>query len=157
MSSNQNLNCDLLVIGSGAGGLSAAVTAAHLGMKVIVLEKEPVYGGTSAWSGGWLWIPRNFLAQKAGIQEDINDPIEYLKNEADNMFQKTQDLNKYLIQKLIIQKEDNIYLPTNKYKDLFIINKYHGKTKGIKFKNEFIYWIENYIKKNGKPHQSSLF
>lgn len=86
-----------------------------------------------------------------------SEVIEYLKNEADNMFQKTQDLNKYLIQKLIIQKEDNIYLPTNKYKDLFIINKYHGKTKGIKFKNEFIYWIENYIKKNGKPHQSSLF
>ena len=86
MSSNQNLNCDLLVIGSGAGGLSAAVTAAHLGMKVIVLEKEPVYGGTSAWSGGWLWIPRNFLAQKAGIQEDINDPIEYLKNELGSQF-----------------------------------------------------------------------
>ena len=43
---------DLLVIGSGAGGLSAAVTAAHLGLKVLVVEKEPQFGGTTAWSGG---------------------------------------------------------------------------------------------------------
>jgi len=60
--------CDLLVVGSGAGGLSAAVTAAHLGLKVIVAEKEPQFGGTTAWSGGWMWIPGNPLAQAAGIQ-----------------------------------------------------------------------------------------
>jgi len=53
---------DLLVIGSGAGGLSAAVTAAHLGLKVLVAEKDPHYGGTTAWSGGWMWVPRNPLA-----------------------------------------------------------------------------------------------
>ena len=53
----QALSCDLLVIGSGAGGLSAAVTAAWHGLKVIVAEKEPVLGGTTAWSGGWMWAP----------------------------------------------------------------------------------------------------
>ena len=63
--------CDLLVIGSGAGGLSAAVTAAHLGLKVIVAEKEPQFGGTTAWSGGWMWLPRNPLAVEAGIVEPI--------------------------------------------------------------------------------------
>jgi len=42
------LDCDLLVIGSGAGGLSAAVTAAWHGLKVIAAEKEPVFGGTTA-------------------------------------------------------------------------------------------------------------
>jgi succinate dehydrogenase/fumarate reductase flavoprotein subunit len=47
------IECDLLVIGSGAGGLSAAVTAAHLGLKVVVAEKESQFGGTTAWSGGW--------------------------------------------------------------------------------------------------------
>ena len=51
-------DCDLLVIGSGAGGLSAAVTTAHLGLKVIVAEKDPQFGGTTAWSGGWMWLPR---------------------------------------------------------------------------------------------------
>lgn len=44
-------DCDLLVVGSGAGALSTAVTAAHLGLKVIVVEKDPHYGGTTAWSG----------------------------------------------------------------------------------------------------------
>lgn len=69
---------DLIVVGSGAGGLSAAVTAAHLGMRVAVLEKEPVLGGTTAWSGGWLWIPRNPLAQEAGIVEPLSEPQKYL-------------------------------------------------------------------------------
>ena len=43
-----HINCDLLVIGSGAGGLSAAVTAAWHELKVVVAEKEPALGGTTA-------------------------------------------------------------------------------------------------------------
>ncbi len=74
------MRCDLLVIGSGAGGLSAAVTAAHLGLKVVVIEKEPLLGGTTAWSGGWMWIPRNPLARAAGIVEDIEGPRTYLRH-----------------------------------------------------------------------------
>jgi succinate dehydrogenase/fumarate reductase flavoprotein subunit len=73
------LECDLLVIGSGAGGLSAAVTAAHLGLKVVVAEKEAVLGGTSAWSGGWMWVPHNPLARAAGIEEDPDAPRRYLR------------------------------------------------------------------------------
>ena len=72
---------DLLVIGSGAGGLSCAVTAAHLGLKVLVVEKEALIGGTTAWSGGWMWIPRNPLAVAAGIVEDIETPLSYLHHE----------------------------------------------------------------------------
>lgn len=71
--------CDLLVIGSGAGGLSAAVTAAHLGLKVVVIEKADRLGGTTAWSGGWMWIPRNPLAVAAGIVEDLDGPRTYLR------------------------------------------------------------------------------
>ena len=48
---------DVLIVGSGASGLAAAITAAHAGLKVVVAEKANVVGGTSAFSGGWLWIP----------------------------------------------------------------------------------------------------
>jgi succinate dehydrogenase/fumarate reductase flavoprotein subunit len=80
------LNCDLLVLGSGAGGLSAAVTAAHLGLKVILAEKDPQIGGTTAWSGGWMWVPRNPLALAAGLQEDIAVPLSYLRHELGAQF-----------------------------------------------------------------------
>ena len=77
---------DVLVLGSGAGGLSAAVTAAHLGLSVIVAEKAPRLGGTTAWSGGWMWIPRNPLAREAGIHEDPNAVRQYLMHELGDRF-----------------------------------------------------------------------
>jgi succinate dehydrogenase/fumarate reductase flavoprotein subunit len=55
----RTLECDVLVIGSGVAGLSAAIAAAHGGAKVVVVEREPVLGGTSAISGGWLYLPGN--------------------------------------------------------------------------------------------------
>ncbi len=79
-----DLTCDLLVVGSGAAGLATAVTAAHLGLDVIVIEKDTTLGGTTAWSGGWLWVPRNPLARAAGIIEDIEAPRTYLKAELGN-------------------------------------------------------------------------
>src|SRR5690606_4675934 len=80
----RTLTCDVLVVGSGASGLAAAVTAAHFGLKVVVAEKEAVFGGTSAWSGGWLWIPRNPLARAAGLDEPAEMPMQYLKSEIGN-------------------------------------------------------------------------
>ena len=78
---NVPAECDLLVIGSGASGLAAAVTAAHHGLKVVVVEKDAVFGGATAWSGGWMWVPGNPLARRAGIDEDPQQPRTYLKNE----------------------------------------------------------------------------
>ncbi|AVD90296.1 MULTISPECIES: FAD-dependent oxidoreductase [Pseudomonas] len=79
-------DCDVLVIGSGAAGLAAAVTAAWHGQSVILVEKEPVFGGATAWSGGWAWVPRNPLAQRAGIEESIEQPRTYLRNELGEHF-----------------------------------------------------------------------
>lgn len=84
------IHTDLLIIGSGAGGLSAAVTAAHLGLKVLVAEKDACLGGTSAWSGGWMWIPRNPLAREAGIQEALDEPLNYLRHELGEQFDEAR-------------------------------------------------------------------
>ena len=75
------MQCDLLVIGSGASGLSAAVTAAHHGLDVVLVEKDAVFGGATAWSGGWMWVPGNPLAKRAGIHEDPQQPRTYLRHE----------------------------------------------------------------------------
>ena len=84
--------CDLLVVGSGAGALSAAVTGAHLGLKVVVVEKDPQYGGTTAWSGGWMWIPRSPLALAGGIAEPLEKPLSYLRHELGPQFDETRAL-----------------------------------------------------------------
>ncbi|EAQ05751.1 hypothetical protein SKA53_06592 [Yoonia vestfoldensis SKA53] len=81
---------DLVVIGSGAAGLSAAVTAAHAGLTVMVVEKAPVIGGTTAWSGGWIWAPCNPLAIADGIVEDKDAPKQYLSHVLGNHFDESK-------------------------------------------------------------------
>lgn len=73
---------DVIVVGSGAGALSAAVTAAQLGLDVIVLEKEPFFGGTTARSGGVLWIPCSPQAKALGIDDSPAAARTYLQHEA---------------------------------------------------------------------------
>ena len=90
MSAPADLHCDLLVLGSGAGGMSAAVTAAHLGLQVILAEKDPQVGGTTAWSGGWMWVPRNPLARAAGIDEPMEEPLKYLRHELGPRFDEAR-------------------------------------------------------------------
>lgn len=74
--------CDVLVVGSGAGGLATAVSAAHRRLDVLVVEKEPVFGGTTARSGGWMWIPCNAPAKRAGVDDSIEKARAYLRHEA---------------------------------------------------------------------------
>ena len=56
-SASETYECDVLVAGSGCSGMSAAITARSRGLDVLIVEKEPRFGGTTARSGGWLWIP----------------------------------------------------------------------------------------------------
>ena len=78
--------CDVLVVGSGAAGMAAAVTARHRGLDVLIVEKEPRFGGTTARSGGWLWIPGTSLARAFGIHEAPDAARTYLRHEAGNNF-----------------------------------------------------------------------
>ncbi|MEW1931650.1 FAD-dependent oxidoreductase [Rhodococcus sp. NPDC079359] len=71
---------DVVVIGSGAGGLSTAIAAARGGASVLVVEKADVCGGATAWSGGWMWTPRTMFAHAAGLHEDRETPRTYLEH-----------------------------------------------------------------------------
>lgn len=121
-------DCDFLVIGSGAGALSAAVTAAHLGLKVIVTEKDSQFGGTTAWSGGWMWIPRNFFALRSGMAEPIEGPLNYLKNELGENFEEHRVLaflkNGPLMVRFFEQCTELQFIDGNAIPD------FHGNTPG---------------------------
>lgn len=82
----KRIDTDVLVVGSGAGGLASAVSAAHRRLNVIVAEKEPVFGGTTARSGGWMWIPCNAPARRAGVEDSKEKATAYLKHEAGEHF-----------------------------------------------------------------------
>src|SRR5690606_11749379 len=78
--------CDVLVVGTGASGMSTAITAAAHGLEVLVVEKEPRFGGTTARSGGWLWVPGTRLAAELGIGEPPGAARTYLEHEAGSHF-----------------------------------------------------------------------
>jgi len=82
----REVECDVLVVGAGAAGMATAVTAASQGLKVLVVEKEPRFGGTTARSGGWVWIPGTRLATEQGIHEPPGAALEYLKHETTTHF-----------------------------------------------------------------------
>ena len=68
----------MLVIGSGASGLTAALSAASKGASVAVLERGRKFGGSSALSGGQLWVPNNRYQKEAGVRDSASLAIRYL-------------------------------------------------------------------------------
>lgn len=70
---------DVIVIGSGAGGMTAALCAKGEGLSAVVLEKESVYGGTTAVSGGGIWIPCNDDIAKNGGSDSYAEALGYVK------------------------------------------------------------------------------
>jgi succinate dehydrogenase/fumarate reductase flavoprotein subunit len=69
---------DVVVIGAGAGGMTAAAVAAAGGLSVLLIEKTEFIGGTTAWSGGMVWIPVNAMMKQAGIDDSLSDAASYL-------------------------------------------------------------------------------
>ncbi|QDF36579.1 FAD-dependent oxidoreductase [Bradyrhizobium symbiodeficiens] len=69
---------DVIVIGAGAGGMTAAAVTAAQGLRVLVIEKTAFVGGTAAWSGGMVWIPANARMKEAGLSDSVADAVQYL-------------------------------------------------------------------------------
>lgn len=69
---------DFVVVGSGCGGLTGALAAADRGMDTLIIEKASVYGGTTALSGGNIWIPNNPTLKREGLEDSRADVRRYL-------------------------------------------------------------------------------
>lgn len=77
---NWDHSVDVLVVGSGSGGMVAALRAQELGADTLVIEKSDKYGGSSAMSGGVIWIPNNHLMPATGIEDSDQEGFDYLKD-----------------------------------------------------------------------------
>lgn len=76
--SDWDTEVDVIVAGSGAGGVTGAYTAAREGLEVILVEATEKFGGTTAYSGGGgMWFPVNPVLQRAGTDDTIDDAVEY--------------------------------------------------------------------------------
>ena len=78
MSETWDETFDVVAVGAGAAGLAAAITAAAEGLKVLVVEKSSVWGGSSALSGGGVWIPFNPLMEAAGGKDTLDAALTYM-------------------------------------------------------------------------------
>jgi 3-oxosteroid 1-dehydrogenase len=76
------LEFDLVIVGSGAAGMTAALTAAVRGLSTVVIEKTEYFGGSTARSGGGVWIPGNAVLRRAGIADTPEAARAYLAHVA---------------------------------------------------------------------------
>jgi 3-oxosteroid 1-dehydrogenase len=74
-----NHTTDILVIGSGGGGMTAAITSKDQGSDVLIIEKGDLYGGSTSLSGGAIWVPNNIHMKKAGMPDSTDEALRYLK------------------------------------------------------------------------------
>lgn len=77
------IETDVVVVGSGAAGLAAALTAAVEGQRVVLLEKARLFGGTTAVSGGLVWVPNNHHMPEVGIDDSNDEAVGYMRLQSD--------------------------------------------------------------------------
>jgi len=75
-----DLEADLVAVGSGGGGLSAAITAHDHGASALVLERSPQVGGVTAYSLGEVWVPGNHLEADIGVEDSLESGFRYVKS-----------------------------------------------------------------------------
>ena len=69
---------DLLIVGSGGGGMVAALATLDAGFEPLVVEKQTLVGGSTGLSGGMVWLPNNPLMRRAGVADSHEDGLAYL-------------------------------------------------------------------------------
>ena len=115
---------DVIIIGSGAGAMTSAITAHDAGLDVAVIEKSDKFGGTSALSGGGIWIPNNHLFKKKGgkdskdlarkyLQEATKGEVSEARLEA--YLDKSPEMIKYLIEHTQVR-----YAVATEYPDYYL-------------------------------------
>ena len=75
---NWDKSVDLLIVGSGGGGMVAALATLDAGLEPLVVEKQSLVGGSTGLSGGMVWLPNNPLMRRDGIQDSHEDGLAYL-------------------------------------------------------------------------------
>ena len=82
---------DVVVVGSGAAGLSAALAARSIGARVLVIEKAEVLGGTTAMSGGCIWAPRHHYTKQQGVTDSRESVLEYIRTVSPDGWHNTDE------------------------------------------------------------------
>ncbi|WP_236978130.1 FAD-dependent oxidoreductase [Mycobacterium kiyosense] len=86
---------DVLVVGSGGGGMTAALTANASGLDALVIEKSPQFGGSTALSGGGIWVPGAPAQRRAGYWPSPEGVVEYLRQITDGLVSEAR-LRRYV-------------------------------------------------------------
>jgi len=128
MAQPQEYLVDVLVVGSGGGGMTAALAAIDAGLSALVIEKSPVYGGSTAMSGGAIWIPNNHLMKKAGIGDSL-DETQRRRTGTDRL----QELRQYGGSHLMTEITEHAGQPERKYVPIKPVittfdDSFHGKS-----------------------------